>query len=353
MSTRTIAAVHDLLRDGARQRVFSEASAAWVVCSNRTHTLFSTCLNRNSQIFDLASLTKIFTASACLRLFERGMLSLDVPLSRYLPDIAMAPNGSATLEETLRHRAGFVAWYPFFEEIPLHERGRAESQQRIINAIINHPPHTAPGEKTVYSDLGYILLAHVLERITKQPFQKIIRQEVTDPLGLTSIHFRPIGRSGNSAIPIAPTEDCPWRRRRLEGEVHDDNAWTMGGIAGHAGLFGSAEDVARFGAAWIAARKQSTWLTADIAEAATSRHHFDRGLGWDFKSQVASSAGTKLGDAAFGHLGFTGCSLWVDPERQISIALLTNRVFYGRENRRIRTFRPTFHDQLVAIVDND
>jgi CubicO group peptidase (beta-lactamase class C family) len=251
-----------------------------------------------------------------------------------------------------------MAWLPLFEEIPLDERGKSFSKQYIINRIINHPPNTAPDEKTLYSDLGYILLAHVLERTTNMSLPEIIRHEVTAPLGLGTVHYRPLTECHPLTAchdyqdNIAPTETCPWRRRTLCGEVHDDNAWTMGGVAGHAGLFGSAEDIARFGEAWIRATDNGVWLDRDLAVAATSRHTSGRGLGWDFKTPGKSSAGTMFSDDAYGHLGFTGCSLWVDPVRRLSAALLTNRVYLGRDNAGIQAYRPMFHDLLAQTIGN-
>lgn len=131
------------------------------------------------------------------------------------------------------------------------------------------------------------------------------------------------------------------------GEVHDDNAWSMGGVSGHAGLFATAEDVARLGAAWLKALASGEWISKSLAARAVARRPLGRALGWDLKDPGQSSAGTLMGPDSFGHLGFTGCSLWVDPDAGVSVALNTNRVIFGRDNLKIRDFRPRFHDMLV------
>jgi serine-type D-Ala-D-Ala carboxypeptidase len=337
-----------LIKRGREARVFSEAEAAWI--SRQTHISTSTGLSEtpSTLCFDLASLTKLFTAAACLRLAEQGIIDIGAPLSTYLPELGSQTSGRATLEQALRHQAGFAAWHPFFEQIPVAERGSAAAEHIIIEHVFNHPPEALPGEKTEYSDLGYIILPRLIERVTGKGFPDIIQKEIASPLNLKTIHFRPIKAVfPNEDAHIAPTEFCPWRGRILVGEVHDDNAWTMGGVAGHAGLFGSAEDVAKFGAAWLEALEGSDWLSRETANAAIRRPSAGRGIGWDFKTPGNSSAGKHISDNAFGHLGFTGCSLWVDPDRALSVALLTNRVCFGRDNIQIRTFRSAFHDLLV------
>jgi CubicO group peptidase (beta-lactamase class C family) len=168
---------------------------------------------------------------------------------------------------------------------------------------------------------------------------------------LTATGFLPLGCGARAlSAGIAATEQCPWRGKLLVGEVHDENAWIMGGVSGHAGLFSTAEELVRFGAAWLAALRSGHWLTRELATRAIERRPSGRGLGGDLKGAKDSSAGTRLGLRTFGHLGFTGCSLWVDPDLELAVCLLTNRVHPTRENEKIREFRPAFHDVVIDAL---
>ena len=350
INQNAILSLNALLEEGIRHQIFESAEASWIVCP--PHGTISSAVNvgiTTGRLFDIASLTKLFTASVILRLVAQNALKLDDTLDRYISPQAAFPLGKASIEQVLRHQAGFAPWYPFFEAIPPTERGTPKARKTVIDRIISHPPNAAPGEKTLYSDLGYILLAYLIECVVHKPFPDIVSQEVLVPLNLNEMFLNTTDFTDQDPKQdIAPTEYCPWRGRRLQGEVHDDNAWTMGGIGGHAGLFATADGIAQFGAAWLMAlQEDSHWLPRTIAREAVHPHPSHRGLGWDFKSPGKSSAGQLYSKDAFGHLGFTGCSIWVDPERRLSTALLTNRVYFGRENDRIRQFRPKFHDQLI------
>lgn len=297
-------------------------------------------------LFDIASLTKPFTASAALRLAVRNEIGLRASLDALLPKLAGATTGAATLEQLLAHEAGFTAWLPLFEAVPPAERGTEAGRRRIVELALAASPAALPGERAIYSDLGFIALGEILERVTGRKPGALIEAEVTGPLGLASVcssHALPSTR-------FAATGDCPWRDRVLRGEVHDDNAWSMGGLAGHAGLFATATDVARFGAAWLMTREEGGWLAADLARLAVRRRPLGRGLGWDLRSPEGSTAGTRFSADSFGHLGFTGCSLWVDPVANVAVALLTNRVCLGRDNDAIRAFRPAFHDGVMEAL---
>ncbi len=359
--------VFDFLEEGIAHKVFSGAQAAWcragdpspvVVCAGSTQT--SGLIPVEAQTcFDIASLTKVFLASAVLRLVAKGELALHDNFASHAPDLSTLPQKDATLAELLAHEAGYVSWLPLFEQVPLAQRGTPFAKEQIVSQALNAPDNGAPGEGTVYSDLGYIVLAHMVETFKGQSLDRIIMTEVTAPLGLNSVHFRPIeerntahktGLKPNPAIPVVSTEHCPWRGRLLTGEVHDDNAWSMGGISGHAGLFATAPDVARLGETWLQSCARDGWLSKPLALEAIRRRSSGRGLGWDLVSPKGSSAGSLFSPRAFGHLGFTGCSLWVDPDRDLSVALNTNRVHYGRDNPAIREFRPAFHDLLVASL---
>jgi CubicO group peptidase (beta-lactamase class C family) len=301
--------------------------------------------------FDIASLTKVFTASACLRLMAAGVLRLEDPLGRWLPGSASRGLSAATLEQLLAHEAGLAAWQPFFTNVPEDLRGTPGAGDTIVELVLESPLDLPPGTRATYSDLGFILLGRVVEEASGLTLEEIIYREVCRPLGLCGVRFRPLGRATPDPSEFAPTEACPWRGRVLVGEVHDDNAWAMGGVSGHAGLFASASDIAKLGLAWLAALHGRGWLPRDLASRAVTRRPLGRGLGWDLKSPEGSSCGTRLSADAFGHLGFTGGSLWCDPERRLAIALLTNRVHFGRDNQKIRSFRPVFHDVVLEVLE--
>jgi serine-type D-Ala-D-Ala carboxypeptidase len=345
-------AARRLLDDGVHSRVFSGAQAAWWLGGERRiDSVFSGTTSSTSgtpvdgeTFFDIASLTKPFTASSAFRLAARGVIDLRETLGERLPELMGVPQARATLTQVLAHEAGFVPWVPLFESVPLELRGTTIGKNSMLDALARTPPASTPDGIARYSDLGFISLGVFLERATSTALDSLIEREVSQPLGLTRTRFRPSGIA-------AATADCPWRKRLLIGEVHDDNAWTMGGVSGHAGLFSTASDIATFGAAYLNALEgDESWLPCNIVEEAVLRRKSGRGLGFDLKSETESSAGERLARNAFGHLGFTGCSLWIDAERRFAVALLTNRVHVA-DMAAIKAFRPRFHDELLRAFD--
>ncbi len=302
-------------------------------------------------LFDIASLTKLFTSSAALRLVDQKAIELNAPVDLWLPELADAP-AVPSLAQLLAHEAGFEPWLPLFERVPDGDRGSAAGKAAVVQLAAESRSTSISDSAATYSDLGFIVLGHLLERAAGLPLKRLIEREVIEPLELKSVHFRPLSQSADeTAAGMAATEHCPWRNRILVGEVHDDNAWVMGGVAGHAGLFATARDMAAFGQAWLRALTGSPWLSGALAGLAVTRRAKGRGLGWDLKSPESSSAGTLMSDDTFGHLGFTGCSLWIDPKRQLAICLLTNRIHPTRENTAISSFRPAFHDEVVKLLN--
>jgi CubicO group peptidase (beta-lactamase class C family) len=203
------------------------------------------------------------------------------------------------------------------------------------------------GSQVVYSDIGYILLGLAIATLTDSPLEQAMKRLVSRPLEL-SIQYSPIP---DPAGHVPPTEFCQWRQRRVVGEVHDENAVCLGGAAGHAGLFGTPQDCATLAQLFLA--DGGGFISARLAREATRLHIGDRGLGWMMRTSEASSSGRYFSESSYGHTGFVGNSLWVDPQRQLICALLTNNVFFGRDKTNIVAFRKDFHDAVIEDLEHD
>lgn len=293
-------------------------------------------------IFDLASLTKVIaTTSLTMRLVDAGRINPDDPVRHWIADWRGTDRDSVTLRSLLLHSSGLTAWLPFFRD----HLGRQEFQ----HAICSLPLEYAPDTKSIYSDLGFILLGFAIEDAGGASLQS---QTHAFLRGITSapMMFNP---PSSLRVVIAPTEQDSWRGRMLVGEVHDENCWALGGAAGHAGLFGTAEAVGDFARAMLDGVNGSD---RRVAAPATVRAFVARGsvpgsraLGWDTMLPT-SSCGTRMSSTAFGHTGFTGTSLWIDPIREAYVVFLTNRVHPTRENTAIQQVRPTLHDEVLAAL---
>jgi len=305
-------------------------------------------------IYDVASLTKpIVTATAAMILCEQGQIELAARVSRYIPEFAGAAESDPhrdwraqiTVRMLLLHNSGLCAHREFF-------RG-AKGHEAILARVIAEPLVRQPGARIEYSDLGFILLGEIVQRVSGEPLQTFARRKIFQPLGMSHSIFNPPPALRQR---IAPTErDSDLRKRLLRGEVHDENAWAMGGAAGHAGLFSTASDVSIFaqmilnGGIYahqrILRRETIRFFTTPkrIGESA-------RTLGWDVPAPTASSAGQYFSPSSFGHTGFTGTSLWIDPEREIFVVLLTNRVHPTRASHRIRQVRPAVHNAIFEAL---
>lgn len=305
-----------------------------------------------STIYDLASLTKPWVATAALRLHHRGIFPLDAPVHALVPEARGVPVGDRIWEAVLSHRAGLRAWVPFYERVP-GGVGPAAAEAWVVSELLRHGEAHPEGE-AVYSDLGYILAGIAMGRAAGARLDEIVAAEVSAPLGLEDEVFFGSARAEDSwKARCAPTGRSEWRRRVLQGEVHDDNCAALHGVAGHAGMFGTARAVARFGAACIGAwhGRRGASEEASIRHAIAPRPGGTHRLGWDGRAERGSAAGTRIDRSAFGHLGFTGTSIWCDPRRQLVIVLLTNRVAISDDNAAIRAFRPRFHDAVIDAFD--
>jgi CubicO group peptidase (beta-lactamase class C family) len=298
-------------------------------------------------IWDLASLTKVVaTTSAMIRLVDEGRIDLDAPVQRYLPEWTGEGKERVTVRHLLTHSSGLPAWRPLYKE--------AGSPQEAAALVLATPLDTVPGARMVYSDLGIILAGRIIERISGEPLDVFVRRRIFEPLGMTSTTYRP---DSSLVARIAPTEFDPWRQRQPRGEVHDENAFALGGVAGHAGLFGTARDLARLAQAYLGggalhgvrfARPETIARFTTRQDSALS----NRAIGWE-KPTGTNSAGHLLSSAAFGHTGFTGTSIWIDPERDLFVVLLTNRVNPSRQNLRISRVRVALADAVAPLFPLD
>jgi len=293
-------------------------------------------------IFDLASLTKVLaTTSLAMQLVDAKRLALSDLIARWIPEWRGRDREHVTVRALLTHSSGLTAWLPFFRDYS----GRKEFQHAICSLPLEYVPDT----QSIYSDLGFILLGFVLEDAGRASFDK----QTSALLG--RITSEPLLFNPPSALRarIAPTELDPWRGRMLVGEVHDENCWALGGASGHAGLFGTAAAVGDFARAMLGALAgESTKVAApETVRMFVTRWGSagSRALGWDTMLQT-SSCGTKLAPTAFGHTGFTGTSLWIDPERGIYVVFLTNRVNPTRDNNAIQKIRPLLHDAVMTAI---
>jgi CubicO group peptidase (beta-lactamase class C family) len=310
-------------------------------------------------IFDLASLTKIIvTTSIVMRAFERGELRLDDPVGSFIPPAAPATR-DLTLGRLLAHTSGLPAWRAYHEA--LHELAIArrfdEGRARLFDAALHEGLEAPPGSRHTYSDVGFLVLGAVLEAQAGERLDRIFAREVAQPLSLRDTFYVDLAapepaRAGRT---FAATEACPWRGRVLSGEVHDDNAFCAGGVLPHAGLFGTARDVAAFGSELLrVGAGASSWLSRETLATFATRDPDHVGgahaFGFDVSTPPASQAGGHFG-GAIGHLGFTGTSLWIDRAKGIVVALLTNRVHPSRDDGRIRVVRPAIHDAIAEALE--
>lgn len=300
-------------------------------------------------LYDMASLTKVIALTTlAMMAVDEGRLDLDRSVVSYLPDFARGSGNKSAVRvrDLLLHDSGLPAGRPLWRESIVRAGGILRTVTTDLAA--------APGTRMVYSDLGAITLTAILEQLYGKRIDRLFAERVTRPLGLTRMRYLP---PKGWVSQIAPTEQDPWRGRILRGEVHDENTARLGGVSGHAGLFSSAEDLLRFGEwtlAGVLGRVPTNGPTPPTAFPTWVRRQdqpvgSSRGLGWDTPSGI-SSAGSFMSAASYGHTGFTGTSLWVDPEREIVIVLLTNRVHPTRNTPAFGLIRAVVADAVMRAA---
>ena len=327
----------------------------WTV--GRTGTSASDRLVDEDTKFDLASLTKPLTTTLwCLRLVESGVLDLNAAIGRYV-DVHDRELAEVPVWRLLNHTSGLPAHRAYYRGLgpyTVQSGNFPMARQSIRRLVLRSSLEAKPGERETYSDIGYFLLEAVCEGVDV-PLAS--RWSSLPGHGTGGLHFRP---QPSPAVErdYAATEECAWRKVLIRGEVHDDNAWTMGGVAGHAGAFGRIGDVWRLARAHLdlwhdrdATLGISSALFRDSVHRRWMHVRGTRVLGWDTPTPGGSTSGRYFTRMSIGHLGFTGCSVWIDLEREVIIVLLTNRICPTRESSAIRGFRPEIHDAGWALAE--
>jgi serine-type D-Ala-D-Ala carboxypeptidase len=346
--------VFELLQHAIAERAFPAASLA---VTHRGKLIVLKSVGRFSyeanspqvttgSIFDLASVSKVVaTTSMAMILYERGLLDLEAPIAAIIPEFGDASD-SRKAEVTVRMLLAHSSGLPAYEKLFL----RVKNREGLIAAAFTAPLTADPGTRAEYSDIGFIILGAALERIADEPLDRFCQREVFGPLGMGRTTFNPPATWRASIVPTA--DDRAFRRRVIQGEVQDENASVLGGVAGHAGVFSTAQDIAIFahamlngGAPMVRREALAQFTRRESSPAGTSR-----ALGWDTPS-TSSQSGEYFSSYSFGHLGYTGTSLWIDPERQLSVTFLTNRTWPDCKNKAIKQVRPLVHDAIIEALE--
>ncbi|MBN4054255.1 serine hydrolase [Nitrospira defluvii] len=355
-----------LLIDYCDQIVFHEAFGFAEITPNRIEVTCET-------IFDIASLTKpLVTAAATAFLLQQGELSLDDRVARYLPLFSSRQKNCVTLFHLLNHSSGVPDWKPYFEEISTRNAkekgflGSTEAKEAIYLNAQQENLIAFPGKRSLYSDIGFILLGEIVEKVCGLPMDLFCHEKLFSNIEFDTPFFIPRNQGTSETHPkmFAATEDLSWRKGVIRGIVHDDNAYAMGGVSGHAGLFSTATGVYQCVRLWVDSMNGTGPFDREIVDDFATRQEGAQcpegsswGLGWDTPSPASqgeargiSSSGHFFSPQSFGHLGYTGTSIWVDREKNLIVILLTNRVHPTHENKKIQAFRPELHDVVFKEV---
>ena len=358
MSSIHLHSANRLLQQAIEQRIFPGAVLLIVVGGQTVFQqaygmadLFSRRPMTVDVVFDLASLTKpLATVLAVMHLVQEGCMALDRPCAVYWPQFSGGGKERITVRHLLSHSSGLPAWRPYY--LRLVRRPMVERRDILQQWLIDEPLAAGPGERVEYSDLGFMVLQWLVEMISGQSLDRFVASSIYRPMGIKKLFFnarcqRRVGLS------FAATELCPWRGRLLVGEVHDDNAYAVGGVSGHAGLFGTAgavgEVLCKLSRAERGASPKSLF-DPKLLSSFFKRQVGSWALGFDTPDVENSSAGRFFSIESIGHLGYTGTSFWMDLRRDIAVILLSNRVHPSRYDMRIKDFRPRLHNAIMTAV---
>lgn len=375
-------AIDSPFKDAIEKGAFPSAS---IVVSKEDQVVFSSHYGaaREDMCFDIASITKpVATATIAMMLKSEGLIKFEDTVYQWLAGARQAVHKQMTVRHLLNHTSGLPAWQPYYQELPLSLIGTEAGKSFILDSCYNEPLVATPGEKTIYTDIGYIILGEILEQAGDASLDMLFSKYVAKPLSLENIFFSKIigapvtteskktKTTAEQHVPVskraqkkpsepgelhrrfAPTEDCPWRGRVIHGEVHDQNAYALGGVAGHAGLFSTAEDLDKFASELVKCyHGKSDWLPQTVVQEflqegkeKPSGNEFV--LGWNRPSAKDSASGRYFSPNSIGHLGYTGCSIWIDLNVDYRVTLLTNRIHPTTTNQKIKAFRPQIHDLI-------
>lgn len=342
----------NVLREGIAAKAFPAAATAVTSRGNLvalkafgrfTFDAQSTAVAEGT-IFDLASVSKVIATSAmAMILYDRGDLDLDTPVRNIIPEFAGEDSrrDEITMRMLLAHSSGLPAYEKLFE--------KARTRDALLHRAYTMALAAEPGSVAAYSDIGFIIVGEALARIAGENLDDFCQSNIFGPLGLGKTSYLP-PQQLRAGIP--PTANDAWFRHRIiQGEVHDENASVLGGVAGHAGVFSCAADVAAFAQSMLSGNLVRRETVALFTRRASAPAGSSRALGWDTPSQPSQS-GKYFSPSSFGHLGYTGTSLWIDPERQLSVTLLTNRTWPDNRNQAIHQVRPAFHDAIVEALED-
>ena len=356
--------IRRLLTAGVSGHVFPGAAAcvSWREGTSEAHVVACAGVSckggkkvADGTLYDLAAVTQPVVVATAVKLADEGKLDLGASVEAILPDARGGALRKATIADLLAHRAGLAGWGGLYLDVP-HEIGSSAARRWIVSEAARRPLERAAGPLEP-SDLGILIAGEAIARVCGAPLDRLVDREVAAPLGLSDQLFfqGALGpeRRAEVAAEIAPTERCQWRGRLVHGEVHDENAAALGGVAAHAGLFGTALAVATFGRAVLEAlagrpsalpRAGLERSLAPLAKGSPLR------MGWSMKHGDPAACGRRMGSRTFGQLGLTGTSIFCDPESDVVIALLTNRICPSRANEKIDGYRPAFHDGVMAAL---
>jgi len=301
-------------------------------------------------VFDVASITKVAaTTAVAMLLHQRGQLELDTPLGEVLPGFVVGrPRKQLARHVKLRHLLAHSSGLPGYAELFRTET----TPDAMLRACLQLDLEAEPGARAEYSDIGFILLGKALEVIARRPLEEMVNEEVLKPLGMAASGYCP---AVSARLEIPPSEeDTTLRMRRIQGEVQDENAWRLGGVAGHAGLFSNTADLLRLAQEILTAVRdgQGKLFSRETVEMFAERQGPEgssRALGWDTPSKESSS-GNRFSAHSIGHLGYSGCSLWIDLDAAVAVTLLTNRTWPDRQTQQIKAVRPAFHNAVRGAL---
>ncbi|MBA3344246.1 MAG: beta-lactamase family protein [Gemmatimonadales bacterium] len=355
---QSFAEVDAAVRQGIAQGVYP---GAVVVIGRRDSILYtrgyghftwsprSTVPDPDSTLWDIASITKVVsTTSAAMRLVDAGRLTLDAPVRRYLPRFSGGPKNLVTVRMLLDHTSGLKSY------VPIYQRAR-RSRERAISLLYAQPLVRAPGQSAEYSDLNALFLGLIIERVAGKPLDRFAAAEVFQPLNMRQTMYNPVAKLRRRIVPSGI-----WRGQPVPGEVYDQNATVLGGVAGHAGVFSTGMDLARYAQVWLrgGAGPGGQWVSPATMELFLTKtpNSGSRLLGWDtpeLDGEEPSIFGTLISKAAYGHTGFTGTELWVDPTHDLFLVFLTNRVFDPRARdslKELKVVRTELSDAAIRLV---